>query len=99
MTIAAVIPNLMDRSRFGDRVAFVATGREASESGASLVLVDLDRCGDLAQFRIPDAHVIGFGPHVDTELHQAALAAGYDEVLARSAFFKRLDSLLTTTDR
>lgn len=96
MMIVAVIPNLMDRSRFGDRVTFVATGVEASASGASLVLVDLDRCGDIAQFRIRDAHVIGFGPHVDTELHQEALAAGYDEVLARSVFFKRLDSLLAT---
>ncbi len=94
MTVAAVIPNLMDRSRFGDRVEFVASRAEALAAGASLVLVDLDRCGELAQYRIPDAYVIGFGPHVDIELHREALAAGYDEVLARSLFFKRLDSLL-----
>jgi hypothetical protein len=38
--------------------------------------------------------VVGFGSHVDTDVHQQAVAAGYEEVLARSVFFRRLPELL-----
>jgi hypothetical protein len=39
-------------------------------------------------------HVIGFYSHVDRELREAALAAGLDQVLPRSAFTVRLPALL-----
>jgi hypothetical protein len=42
--------------------------------------------------------VIGFGPHVDDELLQAARTAGVDEVLPRSAFFRRLTPILAGED-
>jgi CheY-like chemotaxis protein len=39
--------------------------------------------------------VIGFYPHVEGALREAALAAGVDVVLPRSAFTRRLAALLT----
>jgi hypothetical protein len=97
--IAAHVPNLFDRARFGNRVEFVETADEAAALGPSLLLVDLDRCDDLSGFRLPGATVIGFGPHVDSSLHARAVAAGYDEVLARSVFFRRLPEILDTGTR
>lgn len=94
MTIAAHVPNLFDRSRFQGMVTFVATPEEAESLNPSLVIVDLDRCDDVEGFRLNEARVIGFGPHVDTALHQKATEAGYTEILARSVFFKRLPELL-----
>lgn len=92
--IAAHIPNLFDRSRFRGQVTFVETPEQARELNTDLVLVDLDRCDDVEGFRIEGATVIGFGPHVDTALHQRATDCGYTEVLPRSVFFKRLPGLL-----
>jgi hypothetical protein len=45
---------------------------------------------------LPDLAVptVGFGSHVDRELLEAARAAGCDQVLARSAFFSRLQQIL-----
>lgn len=94
MTIAAHVPNLFDRSRFGGRATFVETPDEARALGPSLLIVDLDRCDDLAGFRIEGTRVIGFGPHVDSTGHRKAVEAGYDEVLPRSIFFRRLPDLL-----
>ncbi|MEM7275430.1 MAG: hypothetical protein AAF547_20310 [Actinomycetota bacterium] len=99
MTIVAHIPNLFDRSRFSGEVAFVETPEEAAGHDPTLVLVDLDRCDDPEGFRIDGpATVIGFGPHVDTELHRRATECGYTEVLARSVFFKRLPELLGSAE-
>ena len=41
-----------------------------------------------------EAPVVGFANHTNREAMDAALAAGADQVLARSAFFARLDDLL-----
>ena len=38
--------------------------------------------------------IVGFYPHVDRATHDAALAAGVDQVLPRSAFVARLPDLL-----
>jgi len=38
--------------------------------------------------------LIGFFSHVQTELQQRAIVAGFDRVLARSAFTKRLPEIL-----
>jgi hypothetical protein len=40
--------------------------------------------------------LIGFFSHVHTELQRAALAAGYDQVLPRSAFVRDLPKILST---
>lgn len=92
--IAAHVPNLFDRSRFGGRATFVESPAEAAACKPTLVIVDLDRCDDPEGFRIPEARVVGFGPHVDSALHERAVAAGYTEVLPRSVFFRRLPELL-----
>ena len=92
--IAAHIPNLMDRSRFGGSdVRFVAEAAEAVD--ADLVLVDLDRCVEVDAFASLGGHTVGFGAHVDGDRLALAAAVGFDEVMARSAFFRRLPSLLT----
>lgn len=96
MRTAAHIPNLFDRSRFGGKVTFVDTADEADALGADLVIVDLDRCDDVPSFRLNGVQVIGFGPHVDSRLYQRAVDAGFDEVLPRSVFFRRLPELLET---
>ncbi|MEM9563144.1 MAG: hypothetical protein AAGA93_11025 [Actinomycetota bacterium] len=93
-TIVAHIPNLFDRSRFSGQAVFVETAEEARALHPTLLLVDLDRCDDVEGFAIDGVSVIGFGPHVDTDLHRRASEAGYDEILARSVFFRRLPDLL-----
>lgn len=68
----------------------------------ALVIVDLQAPGDpLALVRAlkadPDTRalpVIGFYSHVDRELRAAALEAGVDEPLPRSAFTARLPAIL-----
>lgn len=94
MTLAAHVPNLFDRSRFGGLAIFVETPEEARALDPSVVVVDLDRCDDVEGFRLDGVRVIGFGPHVDSALHRRAAEAGYSEILARSVFFKRLPELL-----
>ena len=94
MTIAAHVPNLFDRSRFNGRVTFVESPEEASACSPDLLIVDLDRCDDLEAFRIEGPRLVGFGPHVDSVSHDRAVAVGYDEVLPRSVFFRRLNQLL-----
>lgn len=96
MVVAAHVPNLFDRSRFDGRAHFVDSPAEALACSPDLVIVDLDRCDDLEGFRIDGARLIGFGPHVETSLYDRALAAGYDEVLPRSIFFRRLPQLLAS---
>jgi hypothetical protein len=91
--IVAHIPNLMDRSRFGgSAVRFVGSAIEAAD--AELVIVDLDRCVEIGSFAELSGHTVGFGAHVDGDRLGAAVTAGFDEVMARSAFFRRLPSLL-----
>ncbi len=91
--IAAHIPNLMDRSRFdGSDVRFVSDATEAAE--ARLVIIDLDRCSESASFASLDGYTVGFGAHVDGDRLKAATTAGFDEVMARSVFFRRLPVLL-----
>ncbi len=92
--VTAHVPNLFDRGRFGPNVVFVESGLEAEAARPAVVMVDLDRCDDPAQFRIDGAVVIGFGPHVDGAAHQEACDLGYDLVLPRSRFFRRLPELL-----
>lgn len=79
---------------------FVDDPDQVAEAGPDLILVDLDRCpvDAMVDFCVTDARVIGFGPHVDSERHDRALTAGFNEVLARSVFFKRLPRLLREAD-
>jgi CheY-like chemotaxis protein len=72
-----------------------------------LVILDLQAPGDpLALTRALKADpamrgipVVGFYPHVEGALREAALAAGVDHVLPRSAFTARLAGLLAGEGR
>ena len=75
----------------------------ARKETPSLVVVDLhaERCEPLALARrlktdeqLPPIPLIGFFSHVHTELQRQAQQAGYDRVLPRSAFTKRLAEIL-----
>lgn len=100
MKVVAYVPDLMDRSRISGAsavaVEFVPTPDGLREHGASadLVIVDLGRPGVLEVLPDLTAPTLGFGSHVDRDLLAAARAAGCDRVLARSAFFDGLSSLL-----
>lgn len=96
--VVAHVPNVFDRVRFGPDVVFVESGAEAAAQQPTAVMVDLDRCDDLAAFRIDGPVVIGFGSHVDAAGHQQARDLGYDLVLPRSRFFRRLPDLLIHHD-
>lgn len=95
--IAAVVPDLMDRSRLSGApdvvLRFVGVGAIADLDAADtdLLVVDLTRPGVLDTLAMVPVgvDVVGFGPHVDDELLAAATAAGCDRVLPRSRFFSR----------
>ena len=74
------------------REALIEKAREAR-----LIIVDLHNQKidpiELAR-QLSGIKLIGFYSHVETELRQRALAAGYDEVLPRSAFVRDLAQIL-----
>jgi hypothetical protein len=77
-------------------VVFVSRPEELAEAAADadLVIVDLGRPGVLEALADITVPTVGFGSHVDRERLEAARSAGCDQVLARSAFFSRLDQIL-----
>jgi len=98
-TIAAYVPDLMDRSKVSaaapGRVTFARTPAELLDAEADLVVVDLSRPGVLDVVpSLQGRRVIGFGSHVATDVLDAARAAGVAEVLPRSKFFGRIADLL-----
>lgn len=102
--VVVCAPDLGDRSRFDAfEVHHIRNAQKLAEFSShtepDLVIVDLDRAADPVPFRIDNAHVVGFGSHVDTPRHDAALEAGYDAVLARSVFFRRLPELLAPVQK
>jgi hypothetical protein len=60
---------------------------------ADLVIVDLGRPGVVDVLGRVEARTVGFASHVDADTIAAAEAAGCDEVLPRSRFFRRLPEL------
>lgn len=108
--VVAYVPDLMDRSKVagagagaGADVTFVPRPADlaaAVESGgAELVVVDLNKPGVVDVLGELGAPVIGFSKHTNREAMEAATAAGASQVLARSAFFARLDELLGGSPR
>lgn len=69
-------------------------------AGTTRVLVDLTAGGDpfavIERFRAGDAalEIIGFFPHVETDLKKRAMAAGATRVLPRGVFVEQLPTLL-----
>lgn len=81
-----------------------AAVRAAAQRETSLLIVDLhsEKCdpfGLAAKLRSDPKNspvtLLGFFSHVNVELRERALAAGFDRVLPRSAFVKRLGEILT----
>jgi hypothetical protein len=98
--IVAYVPDLLDRSKVaaaGD-VTFVGRPEQLAEgaatSGAELAVVDLTRPGVVDVLGNVPVPVIAFANHTRRDLMDAAIAAGASQVMARSAFFSRLDELL-----
>ena len=97
--IVAFVPDLLDRSKVagaGD-VTFVARPEQLAESaassGAEMAVVDLTRPGVVDVIGDIPVPVIAFANHTRRDLMEAAVAAGASQVMARSAFFGRLDEL------
>jgi hypothetical protein len=70
--IVALVVDLMDRSRLSSAVGDIAFARDvAGCAGADVVVIDLARdAAAVASVRAaaPDARVVAFGPHVDTDV-------------------------------
>jgi DNA-binding NarL/FixJ family response regulator len=100
--VVAFVPDLMDRSRVtaaapGVEVVATPAALPAAGADADVVVVDLGRPGVLDALPVlagGRARVVGFAAHVDRATLDAARAAGCDEVLPRSAFFRGLPELL-----
>jgi predicted short-subunit dehydrogenase-like oxidoreductase (DUF2520 family) len=100
--VVAYVPDLMDRSRVqaaAPGARFVRAPRDlaAAAAEADVVVVDLSRPGvlaELATLAVLPGRVVGFAPHVDGDLLAAAGAAGCNDVLPRSQFFRRVADIL-----
>ena len=97
--VVAFIPDLMDRSRLsapGVEVVIVDDPEGLADAHADLVVVDLARPGVIASLGAVAGPTVGFVAHIDEATMAAALAAGCDEVLARSRFFGRFAELVAS---
>jgi hypothetical protein len=103
--VAVFVPDLMDRSKVeavarANGVALEAVSSpddllDAVERGAEMVIVDLGRPRVLeALGSLGAVRTVGFASHVNRDLIRDAATAGCRSVMARSAFFRRLPSLL-----
>ncbi len=92
MKIVAITNDLMDRSRISSAVEGAEFARDAGAcAGADVVVIDLARNAALVaavRAAAPDARIVAFGPHVDTEVLAQADRDGADVVLPRSRFFQ-----------
>jgi CheY-like chemotaxis protein len=79
---------------------------KARDEASALVIVDLNAgCCDAVELarafkgdeNLNAIPLLGFFSHVQVELQQAALAAGFDQVMPRSAFTKNLADILKGT--
>ena len=75
--------------------------QKVQESKPRLVIVDLHNQkidpNELAK-ELRGIRLLGFYSHVQTELQQNALAAGFDQVIPRSVFARDLPKILTADD-
>ena len=92
MRIVAITADLMDRSRISGAIDGVEFARDAAAcAGADVVVIDLARDAALVgavRAAAPDARLVAFGPHVDSELLEQASRDGADVVLPRAKFFQ-----------
>ncbi|PWK13794.1 hypothetical protein [Tumebacillus permanentifrigoris] len=108
-TVLGLVPNLMFSTRIaelastmGGLVTLVSSNEEVVEKldiHPSLVILDLTAVQPgwqemVAKAKEAGVPVLAYGPHVDVEAHEAAQAAGCDEVVANSKFKIDLPNLL-----
>lgn len=89
--------NLMDASRVQSAVpdAVIASSlADVALTDADLILLDLTSGFDPAEVVALGPPVVAYGPHVDGDALDAAIAAGCREALPRSRVFRRLPHLL-----
>jgi CheY-like chemotaxis protein len=93
--------------QLGLKVDFARSADQLIESAEkdhpAVIIIDLhsQRCDPFssaerlkANAQLRSIPVIGFFSHVETELERRARRSGFDQVLARSAFTKRLPEIL-----
>jgi hypothetical protein len=89
--VAALVDDLLDRSRITAALPDVAMCRDRAAVGeADVIVVDLARhAADVAPLRAawPGARIVAYGAHVDDATLAAARDDGADTVLPRSRFF------------
>lgn len=93
LLVAALIPNVMDRGKtlkVYPAIEWLSGDAGLRETSADLVLIDLKRVDDLTAAADVAGWTVGFAPHVEEDLLAQAADAGFDEVLPRSIFFKRV---------
>ena len=90
--------NLMDASRVQATLPGSDAARSLSDDGlasADLILLDLTSGFDPTDVVAIGPPVVAYGPHVDTEALEGAVAAGCREALPRSRVFQRLPDLIS----
>lgn len=89
--------DLMDASRVESAVPGAVVARSLDDdalAGAAVILLDLRSGIDPADVVGIGPPVVAYGPHVDRDALDAAVAAGCREALPRSRIFRRLPHLL-----
>jgi hypothetical protein len=89
--------NVMDATRVQAIVPGATVARSLADDAlgaADVILLDLASRHDPADVVALGPPVVAYGPHVDTEALDGAIAAGCREALPRSRVFRRLPDLL-----
>lgn len=89
--------DLMDAGRVRSAVPdadVVGDLRDPALAGAALIVLDLATGLDPVEVVAIGPPVVAYGPHVDAEALDAAVAAGCRDALPRSLVFRRLSGLL-----
>jgi hypothetical protein len=97
-SLALITNNLMDSARVQSLVPTVVTTRSLSDERlrvADLILLDLASGYTPEEVLALGPPVIAYGPHVDVDRLDAAIAAGCREALPRSKLFMRLPELIS----
>ena len=95
--LVVLTSNLMDATRVQSAVPDAAVARSLTDDtlqGADVILLDLASGLDPADVVTIGPPVVAYGPHVDVDALDAAVAAGCREALPRSKVFRRLHDLI-----
>ena len=92
VVVVALVRDLMDKSKIQSSIIGVKFPSAIEDCAtADVVIVDLarnaDAVGAVAKIA-PNAIILAFGSHVDTESLDLARGAGAHSVMARSKFFR-----------